>query len=413
MAGGAAFFEYLFYLQDSPYRYYPSVVGLGGLLAFALTLAVIKHRRLPRPPEGSWRGVGLGLDFGGAALKAVLLGAQKGGVVVLAAGQEPLPPGTVDADGLVTRPKEAGEAARRLLRRIGLKKAHRVVTTVGNGSAVIRLAQFPRMSREELGEALRWEGGQHIPIPLEQAVLDFSILESPRDASQMTVFLAAAPRRVAEALVSSLRLCHLRPYALDLEPNCALRALTYASLAEEGSAAAWAVLDLGASSTKLTLFDGAVPQITRTLNLGGQALTELLGRELGLDLSQAEDKKRQEGLLEGTSARAVLWPQLEELFMEVRRSLEYFLIQRRGVRLRRVFLLGGGASLPGLAPNLQKYLETGLATRVETENGLEVIVASLDSSGNWNERTPRSKRNRVASLGPEYFIALGSALRGD
>lgn len=416
VAGGAAFFEYLFYLEDHPYRYYPGAIGGAILLLFSLTVFMFRRAQGAKGVRGKLQGFSLGLDFGNSSVKGVLVKGEKGEAKILAAGSEPLPAGVISDTGLILRPKEAAEATRKLLRRLRASRVRHVVTTVSHGAAVIRLAQFPRMSRDELREALKWEAGQHLPLPPEQAVLDFDILDPADNSAQMTVFLAAAPRPVAEALVQTLRLSGFQPAsikAFDLEANSLARALELLSLLPAGDDMAWAALDLGAKSSKLTIFAGAVPQVTRSLSPGGDGLTELLSRELGLEPKAAEELKRQEGLEEGSRVRAVLWPQLEELFMEVRRSLEYFLIQRRGARLQRVFLLGGGAGLPGLASSLQDYLGATLSNRLGVENGFQVVVPFVPADSLAQKKSPSGKKSGLGPLGAEYFIALGSALRSE
>jgi type IV pilus assembly protein PilM len=40
----------------------------------------------------------------------------------------------------------------------------------------VRQVEMPAMSRDELASALKFQAGELIPIPLDEAVLDFAIL---------------------------------------------------------------------------------------------------------------------------------------------------------------------------------------------------------------------------------------------
>src|SRR5688572_8575820 len=56
-----------------------------------------------------------------------------------------------------------------------------------------RVIKFPLLSEEEVSAAVKWEAEQYIPIPVAEAVIQYSILEKNEATSQTSVLLVAAP----------------------------------------------------------------------------------------------------------------------------------------------------------------------------------------------------------------------------
>ena len=67
------------------------------------------------------------------------------------------------------------DAVARLRTEVGLKKAT-VRVGIASPRVVVRQVEMPVMSRDELAGALQFQAGELIPIPIEDAVLDFAIL---------------------------------------------------------------------------------------------------------------------------------------------------------------------------------------------------------------------------------------------
>ena len=91
-------------------------------------------------------------------------------------GQVALPPGAM-RDGEVVDPAAVTAAIQRLWKELSLKKAP-VRVGVASPRVLVRTVDLPTMSDDELAGALQFQAQDLIPIPLEDAVLDFQVLES-------------------------------------------------------------------------------------------------------------------------------------------------------------------------------------------------------------------------------------------
>src|SRR6476659_10349666 len=119
----------------------------------------------------------------------------------VALARETMREGEVADDAAVT------EAVGRLRAEVGLKKVP-VRLGLASPRVVVRQIEMPLMSRDELGSALQFQAAELIPIPLDDAVLDFAILgpASPGDGGEprMHVLLAAVQEATVMRLVAAV-----------------------------------------------------------------------------------------------------------------------------------------------------------------------------------------------------------------
>ena len=107
----------------------------------------------------------VGLDVGTSAVRAVELVLGREQVTLTRFGQVALPPGAVRGAEIIDAPAVAA-AIRRLWREAGFR-SRTVIVGVGNQRVVVRQADLPDMSAEDLRSALQFQAQDLIPIPLE------------------------------------------------------------------------------------------------------------------------------------------------------------------------------------------------------------------------------------------------------
>ena len=117
----------------------------------------------------------MGLDIGTSGVRAAELSLGKGGATLERFGQVALPPGAV-RDGEVVDVDVVAQAIKQLWAqaKFGSKK---VVVGVANQKVVVRQVDLPWLPLKELRESLAFQVQDFIPMPVEQAILDFHPLE--------------------------------------------------------------------------------------------------------------------------------------------------------------------------------------------------------------------------------------------
>jgi type IV pilus assembly protein PilM len=264
------------------------------------------------------------------------------------------------------------DAVSRLRSEVGLKKVP-VRIGIASPRVVVRQVEMPVMTRDELMSALQFQAGDLIPIPIEDAVLDFAILGTTQPTGEgateptMQVLLVAAYEAAITKLVSAIEAGGLEVGAVDLIPLALTRALArpipaMATVGADGSPApaggigAEGIVSFGGGVTAISVHENGVPQFVRVLGTGGRELTDAIATDLGVPPETAEALKRalanpQPDEMVARARTAVDRP-LSVLLDDVRSSIDYYRNQSGSAHLRRVVVTGGSAQLPGLPERL-------------------------------------------------------------
>ena len=274
-------------------------------------------------------------------------------------------------EGEVADEAAVTDAVARLRTEVGLKKVP-VRVGIASPRVVVRQVEMPVMTRDELMSALQFQAGDLIPIPIEDAVLDFAILGVPTPTPDsgaeptMQVLLVAAYEATVTRLVSAVEAGGLEVGAVDLIPLALTRALarpvaamahaTGGSVAVDESVGAEGIVSFGGGVTAIAVHENGVPQFVRVLGSGGRELTDAIATDLGVPAETAEALKR--ALANPAPdemvarARTSVDRPLSVLLDEVRSSIDYYRNQPGSAQLRRVVVTGGSAQLPGLPERL-------------------------------------------------------------
>jgi type IV pilus assembly protein PilM len=304
-------------------------------------------------------------------------------------------------EGEVADETAVSEAVSRLRAEVGLKKTP-VRVGIASPRVIVRQVEMPVMSRDDLASALRFQAPDLIPIPIDEAAMDFAILgtDTPQEGEpSMRVLLAAAQKATVQKLVSAVEAGGLAVNAVDLVPLALIRALGRPQDAEAPGAEA--IVSFGGGVTAITVHEGRVPRFVRVLGTGGRELTEAIAAGLELPADTAEALKRQlaspgDDLL--SRARTAIDRPIAVLLDDVRSSIDYYRNQPGASPLNRVVITGGSSQLPGLA----ERLAANIGVAVEVAHPRELM--QVGDVGFADSDLPR--------LDPYLPAAVGLALGG-
>lgn len=353
----------------------------------------------------------VGLDIQPGFIAAVQARVN-GSILAERACAAPLPADAV-RDGEVVDEGSLSEALRELFAGSGLGK--RVRLGLANQRTVLRTLELPPVTdRKELAAAVSFQAQDQVPMPLNNAVLDFhplGVIDTPAGPRQRVV-LVAAHRDMIERLLAAVRAAGLRPEGVDLSAFALIRSL-YRS-AEEGEGR---VLYLNVDGlTNLAIAEGQVCRFTRVVGSGLEGMAGEIAERRGIAISEArellgavdlnavpeepgvsvpqepapqtdgyEQAPGESHALEGQDheareltmsyeemaavdhvpmtpplsdqdVRAVLESGIRDIAGEVRNSLDFHRSQEGGGDVTRVVLSGSALDLPGFAEALQGHL---------------------------------------------------------
>jgi type IV pilus assembly protein PilM len=304
-------------------------------------------------------------------------------------------------EGEVVDDAAVSEAIARLRTEVGLRKAP-VRVGIASPRVIVRQVEMPVMSRDDLASALRFQAPDLIPIPIDEAAMDFAVLgtdEPEGGEPTMRVLLAAAQEATVARLVGAVEAGGLSVDAVDLVPLAMIRSLGRPVAVDGGGAEG--LVSFGGGVTAIVVHEDGVPRFVRVLGTGGRELTDAIASEAELPPDTAESLKRQlatpgDHLL--TRARTAIERPLGALLDDVRSSLDYYRNQPGAAPLARVVITGGGSQLPGLAERL-----TGVVG-IPVELARPRDLLAVGDIGFAEEDLPR--------LDPYLSAAVGLALGG-
>jgi len=304
----------------------------------------------------------VGLDIGSTAVRAAEMSIGSDLPVVVRAAQVPLPPGAVEL-GEVRQPEIVAEALQELWSpRRGGFKSKQVLMGVGNQRVVVREIALPFLPAKELKESLAFQVQEFIPMPVDDAVLDYDPLgEFEQEGRQMMrILLVAAQRGMVSTLVQAATAAKLEPVGLDLLPFALVRAVGTGDVGMdlEADAGDEAIIDVGAHVTNICVHARQVVRFVRILPSGGRDVTLAIARGMGVEDEVAEQLKRGEDV-EGhdrAEAHRLATARAASFVDEIRSSLEFYTAQAQGARISRVLITGGGSKLEGFLEVLRERI---------------------------------------------------------
>jgi type IV pilus assembly protein PilM len=307
-------------------------------------------KRILRPVPRSDQ-VLLGLDIGSGSVKVVALTWGPKGARLAAADQEAIPLHDEDSPLLDSKPSTAA-AIRRLLERMQIEPRHvaRLASSVGGANVTVGEFEMPRMKPRDLHKAIPWEARKHLPD--DARVFDYEMLDDTA-ADTVRILLASLPQEQLEHHMDLLRAVDLQPERIEATPIAL--SLACSRLRRSAASDACVVLDIGRSGTTLVIGEESGPFFSRYLDIGlgsrAQALVTAGGEPHdesptppGGEAALVEEARRGEG------------PLLEELVLEVRRSMAFFGSHYNSSSIERLFVTGGGATHAPLVQTIGSQL---------------------------------------------------------
>ena len=317
----------------------------------------------------------VGLKIGGSQIAAARV-TNNGHAELLQIARQPLEQGIVIM-GELRDPDALAEQLKSFFAHHKLPKKN-VRLGIASNRIGVRIFDVAGIADEKaLNNAIQFRAQEALPIPLDEAVLDYHILsESVDEEGQPTrrILLVVAYRELVDRYISACRKAGITLLGIDLEAFAVLRALAAPREADVPASAALVAVAVGYDRSTFAVSDGRVCEFTRVLEWGGSALNVALARALDRAPSEVESIKRAltldgtgaapEGLTQeqwATSLDAVR-KQLQSFARELVSSLQFYQNQPGSLGIGEIVLTGGTAHLPGLAEELQRLI--GVRVRV-------------------------------------------------
>jgi len=340
----------------------------------------------------------LAIDFGARSIKAVKLSRTGDGYRLDNFGMVLTPPESI-LHGEIKDVDSVTQALEKMLRKKGIHDRNSIICITGQ-KVIVREITTPLMNEKELMDGLQWEAPKYVPYDLKESLLDakkIEELEEKEGNKMMKVLLVAAPKSLVNQQIEVLKKVKIQPRVVDIVSNAQIRVfenyLTPVSSNEADGNQMDVILSMGASTTEITLIEGDRLKFTRTILKGGNDITRLIEKKLEVSFAEAEILKRRIGLSlpiqPATKEESEISPEEEtarkpveetipnkeeitelvkngvnDIFNEIRKSLNYYKTQYQKVTYQRIILSGGMAAMSNIGQNLKQQF------------GITVIIAN-------------------------------------
>jgi type IV pilus assembly protein PilM len=286
-----------------------------------------------------------GLDISDESIKYIELLKTKKGIKVGRYGEKKIPAGIIES-GKIKDPKRMEEVLIALRKEQGIRS---VRVSLPEEQVYIFNLKLEKTGLENIREGIELSLEEHIPIPAQDAIFDYDILNE--DDQSLKLQVAAIPKNVIEEYLSVLKnsLYFVKSFELESQAICR-------SVVKKGDIGTYMVVDFGRIRTGIFIISNGIVVFTSTLDLGGRTLSEMIGKNFKISLEEAEEKKKEFGLKrndKSTEIFPVLLNGVSILRDEVVKNFLYWHTHKDEEgkdrpKINKIILSGGDSNLAGL-----------------------------------------------------------------
>ncbi|HEY2543755.1 MAG TPA: type IV pilus assembly protein PilM [Gaiellaceae bacterium] len=316
----------------------------------------------------------VGLKIGASQLAAARVN-NNGAAELVQVARQPLDQGVV-VGGEVRDPEALAVALKQFFAKNKLPRKN-VRLGIASNRIGVRIFDLVGIDDDkQLENAIRFRAQETLPIPLDEAVLDYHVLGESTDEEGSTmqrVLLVVAYRELVDRYVSACKKAGITLAGVDLEAFALLRSLAAPRAEDTESDSALVAVSIGHDRSTFAVSDGRVCEFTRVIEWGGATLSVAIARALDLAPSEVEQLKRlvslespavPEGVVpeQYTAAVDAVRRQVQAFARELVSSLQFYQHQPGSLGIGEIVVTGGTAALAGLAAELQGLI--GVQVRV-------------------------------------------------
>ncbi|MDO8668694.1 MAG: pilus assembly protein PilM [Candidatus Buchananbacteria bacterium] len=359
----------------------------------------------------------LGIDIGTSSIKVIELSNFKGRPRLVTYGFIEKKPAEIR--NLVD--DTAGTAA--IINEICAKaktSSKKVIAALPNFSVFTSILNLPNLPKKELASAISWEAKKIIPMPLEDIILDWKIIEEIEESDgskisdfsqsygenqankpmskifskpqkNLRILLTGASKSLVRKYVDIFNVAGLTLLSLETENFALIRSLV------GNDKSTIMLVDFGASTSSIAMVEKGIPVLSRSLEMGGTVMTRAISNSLNVNFDRAEQFKQDLSLGSETADNSL--PQtVEKAFSPILNEIKYTLNSYQEQNKKKVekIILTGGSSLLG---NLPGYISKVLNINTYIGDPWARIIF------------PTELKPILDRLGAKFAIAVGLSMR--
>lgn len=299
-------------------------------------------------------------------------------------------------------------------------RSPRAIAALPTYAVFTSLISLPQLAGDELDSAVHWEAKKIIPLPLDEIVLDYRILNPPKkegggftlpfgkikegveEEPQLKILITGAAKETVQKYTEIFSLSGLSLVGLETEMFALSRSIVGTQPGEI------MIVEIGSAVTDIIIMENGIPFFGRSLETGGAGITRQIVTSLHINEKRAEQLKRDVGIRTigqeesgNGGVPQIIVSALESIIHEIRYTLDVYKShavtpsgKATGI-IEKIILTGGTALMPGIAEHIAQALD------------VRVFVGDPWSFLQY----PVDLKPVLQSIGPKFSVAIGLALR--
>ncbi|MFA5022378.1 MAG: type IV pilus assembly protein PilM [Patescibacteria group bacterium] len=312
-----------------------------------------------------------GLDISDHSIEALVLSKTKPifGKPKITAYARTILKGEIVRNGIIKNPVKLADSIAKLLKSAQPQPIDTpyCILSLPESQVFTAIFKLPAgLKHEEVRNTIPYKAEEVIPFQSSEIYFDFKTIS--RQGSTQEVFYVAVPTKVVDAYVEVLKTAGLKPLALDLESISSARALI--DLRKKSSKAKL-IMDIGARTTNLNVFDQNGIRQSLTIKAAGNSFTKALAKNLSITDKEAENLKMKTGFAAAGSDNknvTILQNEFKKVIVGTKKFIDYYQAETQRP-ISEVILVGGSS----LLPQIDQYLADNLKISVNRGQPLEKI----------------------------------------
>lgn len=331
-----------------------------------------------------------GIDIGATSVRLVQLKKHGNKPVLVAYGSTALPANLIASDA-ADASDQLAQTIKNLVKDAGITTKS-VVAALPAAKVFASVITTPKVSAAELGQAVKYQADQYIPMPVDQVRLDWTVLGPGKNENEQLVLLIAAPNVTTEKYLNIFEKAGLELVALEVD----VTALSRAVLTPDANQVV--MLDVGSLASTVSLVVNGAPRLIHSVPVGAAAFVQAVGQGLKIDANEAMAMVQKFGMNKASMDGKIvkhLQPVVDTILDEIKKSVGFYANENPDAKFEKLVFTGGAAGMPGLP----LHIANSLKLPVELGNA-------------WlNVSYPANMQNDLVAVNRDYAVAVGCAAR--
>jgi type IV pilus assembly protein PilM len=323
-----------------------------------------------------------GVDFSDTTMRFMKLSETIHGILPAHFGEATIPEGCMKGGRIV-------DEARFTAFLIEMKKLHKlkyVRVAIPESQTYSFMLTLDALAAANIRGAIELVLEDNIPLKAVETVFDYHVLSETE--TNIVVQVVALSESAANSFCNCFMNAGLVPVSFELDSQATARAII-----KPNDKASYMIVDFGANRTGITVVTNGTAVFTTTIEFGGNMLLDILQKDLGVSLEEAQRIKLEWGLAatgEHKNIFQLLVGGVATLKDEINRRYLYWQEKREQhggfPPVTRIYLSGGHSNLRGLAD----YLSVGLKLEVVQANpwvncvSFDVAIPSISAEASMS-----------------------------